>query len=52
MRGLQLLQKGIGERALADARLAGDEHYLTSAQAGMIERARKLLEFGGPTDQL
>jgi hypothetical protein len=39
------------EPALADARLAGDEHERSVAGAGGIDRPRQLLELLGATDE-
>ena len=47
----QLLQKHVGKRALADARLAADENDLTPAGPRLIERARKLAKLCDPPDE-
>ena len=46
-RQAQLLEKRIGERTLADARLAGDEYKLSPAGARLVECARKCRQLNG-----
>ena len=47
----QLLEKSIGECALANPGLAGDEKKLATARARFIEAARKLRQFCGSPHQ-
>ena len=52
VRSLQLLKKEVGERAFADAGLAGDKHDLTSARQRWFERLPQLLKIRDPPNEL
>ena len=44
--GVQLLQKAIGQRALADTRLPGQEDELALPRAGALKTSRELCQLG------
>ena len=46
----QSLYKGVEERALADAGVAGHEHHLAAARAHCVEGTRKFGQLGVPPD--
>ena len=49
--GVQLLQKAIGQRALADTRLSGQEDELAPPRACALKTSRELSQLRGAPDE-